>query len=192
MSEPASLVLECQIAPDGLRDWLAAREPSALGWSDWAGLDVVIGAHEWAEIDRLTRTGSADFLRRLRELAERPADWAFAYDADSGMLRIARVLFGDEWRGIVATLAVLRRLGSFIAPGLNPGRILVHDWIYRQRGTMAAVALFPGGSSVLATEALDFDADALADRLLSPIRDAMAAGRPGPIRDDLEALSARS
>jgi hypothetical protein len=191
VSEPASLVLQCQITSDGLQEWLAARGPRASDWSDWAALDIVIAPHEMADIDRLTAAGTVDFLRRMRSSAERPADWAFSYDPASGMLTIAQVLFTEEWPAIIATLAVLRRLGGFIAPGMGQGLILVQDWIYRQRGTMAAVSLFPGGSAVLAPESLDLDADAFADALLQPIRDAVTAGSPGPIRDDLDALPVR-
>ncbi|MBA4491617.1 type VI immunity family protein [Paracoccus sp. S1E-3] len=73
----------------------------------------------------------------------------------------------------------LRRLGGFIAPGLNSGLILVQDWIYRQRGTMAAVSLFPGGSAVLPPGGLHLDAEAFVGWILSPIREAIGAGRGG-------------
>ena len=92
----------------------------------------------------------------------------------------------------VAVLAVLRRLGNFIAPGQAPGIILVQDWIFGQRGTLAAVTLFPGGSAILAPESLDWDVDGFTARILSPLRDAVVAARPGPARDDLDLLIGRN
>ncbi len=191
MSEPASLVLQCQIAPDGLQEWLVARAPRASAWSDWTALEIDIAPAEIASLDLPTGTASGEFLRRMRATAERPADWGLAYDASTGMLTIGQVLFSEEWHAIITTLTILRRLGGFIAPGMNPGLILIQDWIYGQRGTMAAVSLFPGGSAVMAPRSLGFEAHAFAGRLLSPIREAIAAGRSGPVRDDLDALLGR-
>ena len=191
MSEPASLVLQCQITPDGLRECLAARAPRASDWSDWAGLDIDITSGEIADLDLQTGASTSDFLRRMRLTAERPADWVLAYDAQTQMLTIGQVLFSEDWPAIITTLAVLRRLGGFIAPGLNPGLILVQDWIYRQRGSMAAVSLFPGGSAVVPPDQLDLDADAFAGWILSPIREAVSANRSAPVRDDLDALLGR-
>ena len=102
-----------------------------------------------------------------------------------------QVLFTEEWPAIIATLAVLRRLGGFIAPGMGQGLILVQDWINRQRGSMAAVSLFPGGSAVVPPDQLDLDADAFAGWILSPIREAVSANRSAPVRDDLDALLGR-
>ena len=78
------------------------------------------------------------------------------------------------------------------APGQAPGIILVQDWIFGQRGTMAAVSLFPGGSAILAPESLDWDAEGFTARILSPLRDAVTAARPGPVRDDLDLLIGRN
>ena len=192
MSEPASLVVQCRIAPDDLGRCLAAREPRASGWPDWAGLDVTLAAHEIADLDLRTGASTGDFLRRMRASAERPADWLCAYDAPDQTLTIGQTLFSDNWLTIVAVLAVLRRLGNFIAPGQAPGMILVQDWIFGQRGTLAAVTLFPGGSAILAPESLDWDVDGFTARILSPLRDAVVAARPGPARDDLDLLIGRN
>ena len=54
------------------------------------------------------------------------------------------------------------------------------------------VALFPGGSAILAPESLDWDVDGFTARILSPLRDAVVAARPGPARDDLDLLIGRN
>ena len=188
MSEPASLVLQCRIAPDPLAQCLALREPRASGWTDWDRLDVTLAPHEIADLDLRTGATTADFLRRMRASAERPADWLCAYDAPGQTLTIGQTLFSDNWLTIVAVLSVLRRLGNFIAPEQAPGIILVQDWIFGQRGTMAAVSLLAGGSAILAPESLDHDAESFTAHILTPVRDAVSAGHPGPVRDDLDML----
>ncbi len=188
MSEPASLLAQCRIPPEGVRAFLAARGPRVTGWHDWARLGVDLREDELASLDLQTGMASADFLRRLRDTAERPADWLCAYDAGTQVLTIGQTLFSDNWHSIVAVLAVLRRLGGFLPAGPDAqGLVLVHDWIFGHRGTLAAVALGAGGSGILATVP---DAPARIAAALGPVRDAVAAGRPAPIRDDLDALAA--
>lgn len=188
MSEPASLVLQCRIAPDALGQCLAARAPRASGWPDWDRLEVTLAPHEIADLDLRTGASTGDFLRRMRASAERPADWLCAYEAQDQTLTIGQTLFSENWLSIVATLSVLRRLGDFIAPAQAPGIILLHDWIYGQRGTMAAVSLFAGGSAVLGPESPDRDDAGLVAAILAPVRDAVAAGQPAPLRDDLDQM----
>src|SRR5690606_33193368 len=116
------------------------------------------------------------------------ADWLCAYDEAAQVLTIGQTLFSDNWHAIVATLAVLRRLGGFLpAAGGAQGLVLVHDWIFGHRGTLAAVALGAGGSGLLAAVP---DAPARIAAALGPVREAVAAGQGAPLRDDLDALAA--
>lgn len=188
MSEPASLLAQCRIPREGLRGFLAARAPRVTGWHDWDRLGVELREDELAALDLQTGMASADFLRRLRDSAERPADWLCAYDEAAQVLTIGQTLFSDNWHAIVATLAVLRRLGGFLpAAGGAQGLVLVHDWIFGHRGTLAAVALGAGGSGLLASVP---DAPARIAAALGPVREAVAAGQGAPLRDDLDALAA--
>lgn len=188
MSEPASLLVQCRIPAAGLRGFLAARAPRVTGWQDWDRLGVDLREAELAALDLQTGMASAEFLRRLRDSAERPADWLCAYDPAAQRLTIGQTLFSDNWHTIVATLAVLRRLGGFLpAGGAAQGLVLVQDWVFGHRGTLAAVVLGGGGSSLVAAVP---DAAARLDAALGPVRAAVAAGQGAPLRDDLDALAA--
>lgn len=191
MSEPASLVMQCRITLDGLRRSLAAREPRVSDWGDWDQLGITLAPHEIAEMDQRSGAGIGDLLRRLRASAERPADWLCAYDPGSLTLSVGQVLFSDNWLTILPVLAVLRRLGGFMAEHGEAGVILVQDWVFGHRGTMAAVSLFPGGSAVRVPDDPEWDVEGFAASILSPLRDAVSAGRLAPVRDDLDMLLGR-
>lgn len=186
MSEPASLVVQCAITPDGLRQCLAAREPRTSECGDWDRLGIALAPDDVAQIDLQTGTTTGDFLRNMRRYSERPADWLFAYDAQSQLLTFGQALFSENWTTIVAVLGVLRRLGNFTEPQQGCGIILVHDWIYHHRGTMAAISLGSGGSMILEPADIPQNAEHFVASILSPQRNAAIQNRPRPIHDDLD------
>lgn len=191
MSEPASLIVRCQIPADGLRQALNARAPQASAWRDWKSLGFELSAAEMADLDRRTGATLADWLRERRRWAEIPADWLFTYDAPSQSLTIGQLLFSQNMIEIAAGLALLRRLGAGMVAGQH-GLILVHDTVFGQAGTVAAVSLMGGGSTVVPPDALPVDPDAFAAPALDPIRatvDGEDVGDLPPVRDDLDQMA---
>lgn len=187
MSEPASLIVSCRIAPDRLAQVLAARGPRVTDWSDWHLLGAGITASELAGLDLQVAASTGEILRRLRASAERPADWLFAHDADRQSLTIGQTLFSDSWMTIIPVLAALRRLGAVLRPD-DRGVVLVHDWIFGRRGTLAALELSGAGSAIAPAGTAAPDAQALAASVLPPIRQAVRQGLTAPLRDDLDGL----
>lgn len=116
MSEPASLIVRCQIPAEGLRHALNARVPQASAWPDWEALGIDLTAAEMVDLDRRTGATLADWLRERRRWAEIPADWLFAYDAPSQSLTIGQLLFSQNMIEIAAGLPLLRRLGAGMTP----------------------------------------------------------------------------
>ncbi len=191
MSEPASLLLQCPIAPSALDPFLAARAPRLGEWGDIGRLDVDFAPSELAELDLRSSTSAGGLLRQLRAGREHRADWLCAYDGAREVLTLGQVLFTAEWPGILVTLSVLRRIGAFLSgPGGDRGVILVHDLI-GGRGTLAMAELFRGGSALVAPDRIPPDTGAFAGALLGPVRDAVRADGAGPLRDDLDLLMRR-
>ena len=191
MSEPASLIVRCQIPPEGLRHALNTPGPQASAWQDWEGLDYELTAADMADLDGRTGGTLADWLRERRHWAEVPADWLFAYDAPSQSLTIGQLLFSQNLIEITAGLTLLRRLGAGMVSG-QQGLILVHDTVFGSGGTLAAVSLTARSSAIIPPDALPVDPGAFAAPVVDPIRavvDGEDVGDLPPVRDDLDEMA---
>ena len=180
MSEPYSLVVACQIAPDDLRKWLNGGVPAPDRYPDWTELDIQLFPDDYEPAFRESDRKPRAYLRDLRDVAMENYGWRFRHDGPSGQLNIVSLAFTQNWPEIIAGLTVLRSLAPLCPQG---GYVLVHGFAFRQGQTACALS-FTGGRSLFvhgpAVGGLVDHAGPLADHVLKRANAAFAADPPPP------------
>lgn len=185
MSEPASLIVQCQISPDALHQWLHTPAPPASDWHDWHMLNAEVSPETLARYATPMSITTSDYLKEIHNNAERPADWYFGYDTPTQTLKIGQTLFSDNWIYTIRTLAVLRGIAPFLQNSAT-NIILVYDWIYKTNGILAAITMADGLSSILPSNSpTPKNLEAIASDILQPVMDAVRNNLRAPARNDL-------
>ena len=187
MSEPASLYVTCPIPREGLTEALIRPAPEMAGAQDWDGIGWDLSPADREVMARLTGRTLGDFMRETRKAAEVPADWMFRYDDRNARLEIGQVLCTDAPRSILIIFSYLRRLGFFVT---GPGFAILQDTVFGNRSPLAGLRLDRGIAAPLPGPDVPREWAAAVAPALLQVREAIIAGAAGPVRDDLDLLTA--
>lgn len=147
MSAPLSLIFHVPVSAQRFAAALDMPLEGCAKYGDWAQLGVDFSDEEIADADAFAEKGLRDYLDDLREGAREELGWYFVADAKTGYVTCFCLLWSELWPEMLAGLNLLRQAFTAASDG-RPGYILVHDFAFQSRGTVAAILMREGVSEV--------------------------------------------